>query len=154
MSKSGISSTGSYVDFVGLLRLKDLEQALITHKGTDEYEAVLRYYFGCIALLDSPQMLEPLGLLKQAVGALRGNSRRRRTPELPEVAEAADLTHAYNKIEGFETRLRNSVEQLKVPATEVPKKLHLVWLGGGVGAIQRDYINVWKQVLGDRKSVV
>ena len=148
MSGSVILSTDSYVDFVGLLRLKDLEQALIAHKGSDEYEAVLRYYFGCIALLDSPRMLEPLGLLKQAVGALRGNSRRRRTPELPEGVEAADLAHAYNKIEGFETRLRNSVEQLKVPATEVPKNLHFVWLGGGIGPIQRDYINVWKQVLG------
>ncbi|WP_163908098.1 TcdA/TcdB catalytic glycosyltransferase domain-containing protein [Pseudomonas frederiksbergensis] len=27
------------------------------------------------------------------------------------------------------------------------KKLHFVWPGGGVGEIQRDYINVWKQVM-------
>ncbi|QBZ87743.1 toxin [Pseudomonas viciae] len=150
MSESKFSSTDSYVDFVGLLKLKDLEQALISHKGSDQYDAVLRYYFGCIALLDSPRMLEPLGLLKQAVGALRGSSRPRRAtgPLSSEGAGTVDLAQTYNKIEGFETRLHNSVEQLKMPATEVPKNLHFVWLGGGVGAIQRDYINVWKQVMG------
>jgi insecticidal toxin len=34
-------------------------------------------------------------------------------------------------------------------ATEVPKVLHFVWLGGGLGAIQRDYLNLWKQVLAE-----
>ncbi|MGD8217502.1 TcdA/TcdB pore-forming domain-containing protein [Pseudomonas thivervalensis] len=151
MSEAKFSSTDLYVDFVGLLKLKDLEQALISYKGTDQYDAVLRYYFGCIALLDSPQMLEPLGLLKQALGALQGAGRRRRTPELPsgpEGAGAATLGQIHDKIENFEARLHNSFEQLRLPATEVPKNLHFVWLGGGVGAIQRDYINIWKQVMG------
>jgi insecticidal toxin len=40
-----------------------------------------------------------------------------------------------------------SVETLKGAIALVPKKLHFVWLGGGVGEIQRDYINVWKQVM-------
>ncbi|MCW1247562.1 glycosyltransferase, partial [Pseudomonas sp. SAICEU22] len=151
MTESKFSSTDSYVDFVGLLKLKDLEQALISYKGTDQYDAVLRYYFGCIALLDSPQMLEPLGLLKQALGTLRGASRRRRATEPASsagAAGAADVTQIYNTLERFETRLHNSIEQLKQPATEVPKSLHFVWLGGGVGAIQRDYIAIWKQVMG------
>ncbi|BBP61705.1 TcdA/TcdB pore-forming domain-containing protein [Pseudomonas sp. St316] len=150
MSESKFSPTDNYVDFVGLLKLKDLEQALISYKGSEQYDAVLRYYFGCIALLDSPRMLEPLGLLKQAVGALRGSSRPRRAagPLNSEGARAAELVQTYNKIEGFETRLHNSFEQLKLPASEVPKILHFVWLGGGVGAIQRDYINVWKKVMG------
>ncbi|SCY91069.1 MULTISPECIES: TcdA/TcdB pore-forming domain-containing protein [unclassified Pseudomonas] len=148
MSESVISSADSYADFVDLLKLKELEQALIVHKGTDEYEAVLRYYFGCIALLDSPQLLKPLGLLKQALGALQGNSRPPHTSESTGDAGLMDLTQIHDKIEAFEARLRNSFELLKQPATEVPKKLHFVWLGGGVGAIQRDYINIWKQVLG------
>jgi len=151
MTESKFSSTDSYVDFVRLLKLKDLEQALISYKGTDQYDAVLRYYFGCIALLDSPQMLEPLGLLKQALGTLRGASRRRRATEPASsagAAGAADVAQIYNTLERFETRLHNSIEQLKQPATEVPKSLHFVWLGGGVGAIQRDYIAIWKQVMG------
>ncbi len=138
--------------FVDLFNRGDLEQALISYKGTDQYDAVLRYYFGCFGVLDSPQMLEPLGLLKQALGALEGSSRRRRAaeselPMSPGVAGTPDLADLYNRVEGFETRLHNGLEQLKLPATEVPKNLHFVWLGGGVGAIQRDYINIWKRVM-------
>ena len=151
MSENGIRSAQGYVDFMGLLKLKDLEQALMPHKGTDQYEAVLRYYFGCIASLDSPSMLEPLGLLKQALRAFLGTGRQRRTAELEPsgAAEAVDLAHIYTTVESFETRLHNSVEQLRTVALEVPKKLHFVWLGGGIGAIQRDYINVWKQVVAE-----
>lgn len=150
MNESKTSSADNYVDFVGFLKLKDLEQALMPHKGSDQYDSVLRYYFGCIALLDSPRMLEPLGLLKQAVATLQGRNRRRRAPEplSTDGAGSTNLAQIQNKIEGFEARLHNSVEQLKLPATEVPKNLHFVWLGGGVGAIQRDYINIWKQVMG------
>ncbi|EJM64252.1 virulence surface antigen [Pseudomonas sp. GM50] len=151
MSESKFLFAGGYVNFVDLFQRVDLEQALISHKGTDQYDAVFRYYLGCIDSLGSPQLLEPLGLLKQALGALEGGSRRRRAaesePPLNGGAEADDLAQIYNKVEGFEARLHNSLEQRKTPATEVPKNLHFVWLGGGVGAIQRDYINIWKQVM-------
>ena len=151
MGESKFSFVGGYVNFVDLFKRMDLEQALMSHRGTDQYDAVFRYYLGCLDSLDSPQLLEPLGLLKQALGALEGGSRRRRAaeaqPSLNSGAAAADLTQIYNKVEGFETRLHNSLEQLKTSAIEVPKNLHFVWLGGGVGAIQRDYINIWKQVM-------
>jgi insecticidal toxin len=152
MSESEFSFAGGYVNFVDLFKREDLEQALISHQGTDQYDAVLRYYSGCIGMQDSPQLLEPLGLLKQALGALEGGSRRRRAaesepPTSPGVAGAPDLADIYNRVEGFEARLHNGLEQLKLPATEVPKNLHFVWLGGGVGEIQRDYINIWKQVM-------
>lgn len=152
MSESKFSVAGDYVDFVGLFKREDLEQALISHKGTDQYDAVFRYYFGCFNVPDSSRLLEPLGLLKQALGALEGGSRRRRAaesepPMSPGAAGAPDLAEIYNRVEGFEARLHNGLEQLKLPATEVPKNLHFVWLGGGVGEIQRDYINIWKQVM-------
>lgn len=149
MSESEVSLADNYVNFVSLLKLKDLERALIAHKGTDEYDAVLRYYFGCIAVLDSPQMLKPLGLLKQALGELKGSSRHRRSPQSSASPdEAGGATQAYDKIEIFEARLRNSLDLLQQPSVEVPKNLHFVWLGGGIGAIQRDYISIWKQLLG------
>jgi len=152
MSESKFSFADGYVDFLNLFKLLELEQALISHKGTDQYDAVFRYYFGCIAMLDSPRLLEPLGLLKQALGTFEVSSRHRRAaeselPMSPGVAGTPDLAELYNKVEGYEVRLHNSLEQLKLPATEVPKNLHFVWLGGGVGAIQRDYINIWKQVM-------
>ncbi|MCE0463139.1 TcdA/TcdB pore-forming domain-containing protein [Pseudomonas uvaldensis] len=149
MSGTRFTSLRGYVDFVGLLKLKDIEQALVPYKGTDRYDAVLRYYFGCIAALDAPGMLEPLGLLKHALGALQRGGRRRRTAELEPSGgtTAVDLTYIHDTVEDYEERLHHSVEQLKIPATEVPKKLHFVWLGGGIGAIQRDYITVWKKVM-------
>ncbi|WP_339523077.1 TcdA/TcdB pore-forming domain-containing protein [Pseudomonas sp. EL_65y_Pfl2_R96] len=152
MSESKFSIADGYVNFVDLFKREDLEQALISRKGTDQYDAVFRYYSGCIGMQDSPQLLEPLGLLKQALGALEGGGRSRRAaasepPTSPGVAGAPDLADIYNRVEGFEARLHNGLEQLKLPATEVPKNLHFVWLGGGVGEIQRDYINIWKQVM-------
>ncbi len=140
---------GEYVKFAKLFNLKDLEQALISHKGTDEYDDVFRYYSGCIDLLDSPRMLEPLGLLKQALASFVGpEGRPRRTTEsLPPERAAPDVTGIYERLEGFEARLSSGVQQLQTPKTDVPDNLHFVWLGGGIGNIQRDYINIWKQTL-------
>ncbi|KQV10195.1 toxin [Pseudomonas sp. Root329] len=144
-----VAYIGEYVKFAKLFNLKDLEQALISHKGTDEYDDVFRYYSGCIDLLDSPRMLEPLGLLKQALASFAGpEGRPRRTPEsLPPKSAPPDVTDIYERLEGFEARLSNGTQQLQTPKTNVPDNLHFVWLGGGMGDIQRDYINIWKQTL-------
>jgi insecticidal toxin len=142
-----------YVSFIDLFKLSDLELALHEYKGTDEYDAAFRYYFGCIGLLDLPRMRVPLGLLLQALGSfVEPSRRRRRSAEVTVLAEPGEgqsptLTDIHNRVEAFQTRLSSSVEQLRVAATEVPKNLHFVWLGGGIGDIQRDYINVWKQAL-------
>ena len=140
---------GEYVKFAKLLNLKDLEHALIAHKGNPEYDAVFRYYSGCIDLLDSPRMLEPLGLLKQALASFVGplGRPRRATESLPHERAAPDVTDLYERLEGFEARLSNGTQQLQIPRTNVPDNLHFVWLGGGIGDIQRDYINIWKQTL-------
>uniref|UniRef100_UPI00286BE862 TcdA/TcdB catalytic glycosyltransferase domain-containing protein n=1 Tax=Pseudomonas sp. TaxID=306 RepID=UPI00286BE862 len=140
---------GEYVKFAKLFNVKDLEQALIVHKGNPEYDAVFRYYSGCIDLLDSPRMLEPLGLLKQALASFFGpEGRPRRTTEsLPPESAAPGVTDIYERLEGFEARLSNGTQQLQTPKTNVPDNLHFVWLGGGMGDIQRDYINIWKQTL-------
>lgn len=140
---------GGDVRFAKLFNLEDLEQALISHKGTDEYDDVFRYYSGCIDLLDSPRMLEPLGLLKQALASFGGpvGRPRRTTESLPPKSAAPDVTDIYERLEGFEARLSYGTQQLQTPKTNVPDILHFVWLGGGMGDIQRDYINIWKQTL-------
>jgi insecticidal toxin len=126
-----------YVSFIDLFKLSDLELALHEYKGTDEYDAAFRYYFGCIGLLDLPRMRVPLGLLLQALGSfVEPSRRRRRSAEVTVLAEPGEgqsptLTDIHNRVEAFQTRLSSSVEQLRVTATEVPKNLHFVWLGGG-----------------------
>lgn len=151
MSETQSLSVDNYVDFIDLLKLKEIDQLLVPYQGTPEYEAVHRYYASCVALRDSAQLLEPLGLLKQALGDLQGRSRVRRTPTEPDSSGAAGLTEIYNKLEGFEVRLYNNIERL--PATAVPKKLNFVWLGGGLGDIQLDYLRIWKSVMPDDYAI-
>ncbi|WP_426233312.1 TcdA/TcdB pore-forming domain-containing protein [Pseudomonas sp. TWP3-2] len=142
---------GGYVKFVNLFKLSDLEQALLPHKGTRQYDAVIRYYFACIGLLDSPRLVQPLALFKQALAEF-GAQRKRRDAEnvpapSPETETAPDLAEISDRVDGFASRLNYSLELMKTAATPVPKILHFVWLGGGLGDIQRDYINLWKKVL-------
>lgn len=145
------SATGGYVKFVNLFKLSDLEQALLPHKGSKQYEAVIRYYFACVGLLDSPRLLQPLALFKQALAELGAQRMRRDVDNAPapgpDGETTPDLAEISDRVVGFESRLHYSVELMKIPATPVPKILHFVWLGGGLGDIQRDYINLWKKVL-------
>jgi insecticidal toxin len=135
-----------FVKFVDLFKLKDLEQALKSHKGSNVYEAVLRYYFASVGKLSSPQLIEPVALLKQTLELMLGDIRVRRASDQQSPA-APNLAQIRDRVEDFETRLRFGIEQSNIAATAVPKNLHFVWLGGGIGAIQRDYLNVWRQVL-------
>ena len=160
MGEQEARRANGYVSFIDLFKLSDLEHAVQAYKGTDEYEAVFRYYFGCIGLLDYPRMRVPLGLLRQTLKNLvepKGRQRRaaeQGPPSAPDEGQAPGLVEIQDRLDSFEARLVNSVEQLSTVATEVPKNMHFVWLGGGLGDIQRDYINVWnKAVAGEGYSV-
>ncbi|MBV4486482.1 toxin [Pseudomonas sp. SWRI153] len=135
----------NYIGFNALLRLTDFEQALLPYKGSQRYGALLRYYAACVDAKSSQQLLEPLGLLRQTLEQVAGSMRMRREVEL--LAPASQLSQVYRKVEDFESHVQSSAALIKVRATPVPNILHFVWLGGGVGEIQRDYLNVWKQVL-------
>ncbi|MFJ2281566.1 TcdA/TcdB pore-forming domain-containing protein [Pseudomonas sp. NPDC087803] len=142
-----------YVNFINLFKQADLEQAMLLHRDSDAYQSVWRYYFACVGLLDSPRLLEPLALLKQSLGQLIGLSRVRRSNEEKFAATAGvqpkdTLPRIYENIQAFETRLKSTLAYEKSAPTAVAKIMHFVWLGGGLGAIQRDYLNLWKQVLG------
>ncbi|MHC8331081.1 TcdA/TcdB pore-forming domain-containing protein [Pseudomonas sp. LB3P25] len=146
-------AAAGYKEFVELFKLVELETALKDFNETPEYEAVIRYYFACIDTLKPERQREPIGLLKEALASLPGSElRRRRASELelsvsPGAGQAPDLTEIYERVEAFQGRLNSHVALLQSTPVDVPKNLHFVWLGGGVGNIQRDYINVWRQVL-------
>ncbi|MBV4460536.1 toxin [Pseudomonas sp. COR58] len=135
-----------YCEFIELFKLSTLEQALSPFKGSQEYDAVLRYYFACIAKPELHRLQEPLALLRQTLEPMRDS--------IPARQETDSLSPICEKIAAYETRVQNSLEQLRTPATEVPKVMHFVWLGGGVGEIQRDYLNLWKQVMEGRGYVL
>ena len=142
-----------FKEFIGLFELDELEKALQDFNKTPEYEVIIRYYFACVGTPKPERQLEPIGLFKEALAALPGSEvRRRRASELelpvsPGAHQAPDLTEIYDRVEAFQGRLNRYVSQNMSTAVGVPKKLHFIWLGGGLGDIQRDYINVWYQVM-------
>lgn len=139
-------SRKQFVNFVDLFKLEDLEEALKPHKDSSDCEAVLRYYFACKGKLRSPQLIEPVALLKQTLELMLGGFRLPRE-SAQQTLDAPNLSQICDRVEDFETRLRFGIEQINTVPTAVPKNLHFVWLGGGIGAIQRDYLNVWRQVM-------
>ncbi|WP_413793864.1 MULTISPECIES: TcdA/TcdB pore-forming domain-containing protein [unclassified Pseudomonas] len=150
MQEANIKTGDSTLGFISLFKLADLERALLPHKNNEHYDAVIRYYSACTGMPDSHRLLEPLGLLKQTLAKLVGKRRVKRSQDthISDPASAGiDLPQIYDKVEQHEARLRFSAEQMKKLPTEVPKTLHFVWLGGGLGDSQRDYLNVWRQVL-------
>jgi len=149
MSQQEVVSGHAYVGIADLLKRSDLERLLEPYKKADQYEAILRYYQGCIDAQDDQSLLRPLTLLDEALGSLVPPVRRRRDTDEPlspgNGVEA--ISELQQKVSDYGSRVAQSVETLKSALPEVPKKLHFVWLGGGIGDIQRDYINVWKQVM-------
>ncbi|WP_085707817.1 TcdA/TcdB pore-forming domain-containing protein [Pseudomonas sp. B2(2017)] len=139
MQDAKIKKDEAYCEFIELFKLSALEQALSPFKGSQEHDAVLRYYFACIAKLELHRLQEPLALLRQTLEPMRQTGAGK--------GPADGLTPICEKIADYETRVQRSLEQLRTPATEVPKIMHFVWLGGGVGEIQRDYLNLWKRVM-------
>ncbi|KOY04416.1 TcdA/TcdB pore-forming domain-containing protein [Pseudomonas nunensis] len=149
MSLQEVVSSGEYVGIADLLHRSELERVLAPYKKTDQYEAIFRYYHGCIDAQDDQSLLRPLALLNEALDSLVPAVRlRRETDEpLPHGDKVEAIQELRQKISDYGSRVTQSVGTLKSAISEVPKKLHFVWLGGGVGDIQKDYINVWKQVM-------
>ncbi|MGE8147724.1 TcdA/TcdB pore-forming domain-containing protein [Pseudomonas frederiksbergensis] len=145
MNQQEVVASHEYLGMADLLTRAELEHVLEPYKETEPYEAILRYYQGCIDAQDDQSLLRPLALLKEALGSLVPPMRRRRRTD--EALSAETMSALHQKLDEYGARVVNSVETLKSPLPLVPKKMHFVWLGGGVGDIQRDYINVWKQVM-------
>ncbi|WP_256735615.1 TcdA/TcdB pore-forming domain-containing protein [Pseudomonas sp. dw_612] len=146
MSPHEVVSGREYVGIADLLSRSELERILAPYKKTDQYDAILRYYQGCIDAQNDQALLRPLVLLQESLNSLVPPLRRRRETDEP-LASGEAIFELHQKVSDYGNRVAQSVETLKSALPSVPKKLHFVWLGGGVGDIQRDYINVWKQVM-------
>lgn len=149
MSQQEVVASHEYVGMADLLSRADLERVLEPYQKAEQYAAILRYHQGCLEAPDDRSLLRPLLLLKDALGSLVPAARRRRETDDPQPLANNDepVVEVHQKVSDYGTRVAHSVETLRSTLKEVPKKLHFVWLGGGVGDIQRDYINIWKQVM-------
>lgn len=112
----------------------ELEFALSGFKDMPEHAAALRYFDGATEASSLDAQLTPISLLKETLESINPKG------------SAATLQKVRDKLTDYFLRLSTTVELMNT-AKPVPKKLHFVWVGGGIGAIQGDYINVWRQML-------
>ncbi|WP_223483955.1 TcdA/TcdB pore-forming domain-containing protein [Pseudomonas sp. A-RE-19] len=125
---------GQVDSFSRLFERGELESALNGFEAMPEHDAALRYYEGAAQASSLQARLTPVSLLKETLELINPKG------------SSASLQTVQDKLADYFRRLNTTVELLGT-AKPVPKKLHFVWVGGGIGAIQGDYINVWKQLL-------
>lgn len=122
-------------DFSKSVDRAKLEFVLTRQLNAEFQGKALRYYEGAVTASSLSEQLTAVSLLKEVIETIPPNASKVQLQQLR--ATLAD----------YHTRLTTTVELLST-AKAVPKKLHFVWVGGGMGAIQGDYINVWKQRVG------
>ena len=66
----------------------------------------------------------------------------------------ADVAQCLRRLDNYAARLANTVAMLSPTSTTVPNVMHFVWVGGSeVGLNQRDYMNIWREVLAPQGCV-
>lgn len=107
--------------------------------GTPEYVALERYYQMASEPYEASEKLPPVKLFQETFESLL---RQKTTPSSPL------LDQHYVGLRQYASRLTDTLTMLSKAAAPVPKIMHFVWVGGSeVGAIQRDYMNIWREVL-------
>lgn len=125
-----------------ILSAKDfsqLQRALSEFADSAEYKALLSHYELAGQVIDDPQRLLSTKLLQEALESLL---QRKAQP----VSEA--ISQIRSNLAKSVARLEDTHAMLHGVARPVAKIMHFVWVGGSeVGANQRDYMNIWRQVL-------
>ncbi|MBV4486481.1 hypothetical protein HU727_012845 [Pseudomonas sp. SWRI153] len=116
-----------------------LQLALSEFSNSTEYAALSQYYEAARASSDATEKLLAVKLFQETLGLLLD---RKSVPVPVEVSRIQAELHRYV------SRLSATVDMLTGVARPVPKIMHFVWVGGSeVGTIQRDYMNIWREVL-------
>jgi insecticidal toxin len=123
--------TGS--EFSAVFERARLASIAVSLRDDTSREQLLRYYDGAVAASDWSEQLTAVRLLKELVESSLSGASDIQFKELS--VSLAD----------YHTRLSTTVQLLSA-GKPVARKLHFVWVGGGIGTIQGDYINVWKQM--------
>lgn len=116
-----------------------LKDALVEFAGDPTYEALDRYYQ---AISESSELTDKLLAATLLQHALDSLFQRRSMPLVESIKQNL------REFGQFTAKLNATVSMLSPVAEAVPKIMHFVWVGGSeVGAIQRDYMNIWRKVL-------
>ncbi len=120
-------------EFSAAFKRADLESIAGNLRDDLAREQLLRYYNGAVAAANWSEQLTAIRLLKEFVES-----------NLSDISDA-HLKKLSGNLTDYHARLATTVHLLS-SGKPVARKLHFVWVGGGIGAIQGDYINVWKQM--------
>lgn len=137
-----MGTMGSYAGKNGFVSAEDFsifQLALIEFSDSAEYALLVAHYEAADRTTEMADKLLAVKLFQEKLGSMLSRSR----PSAPV---------AINRIQAglsqYVARLSATVDMLKGVATPVPKIMHFVWVGGGeIGGIQRDYMNIWREVL-------
>lgn len=104
-----------------------------------EFSHLERYFQASISAMDVSEELTAVKLFEDTLTSL---IKQLETPT------TGEQTRLIATVREYAVRCENTVNMLVGTQPEVPKVMHFVWVGGSeFGAIQRDYMNIWRQVM-------
>lgn len=130
----------SSLGFPSLAEFNEIKALFVEYSTSPEYSAFERYYQSVTTTIPPAEKQLPVKLFQEAFESL---AERMKGPASPVVERARA------GMQNYASRLSETVSMLSGVAHAVPKIMHFVWVGGSeVGNIQRDYMNIWRAVLG------
>ena len=125
--------------FVSAQEYSVISRALREFSASAQYQALNDCYQQASQTTDPVSLLTLASLFQEQLAALL---KRKKTPVPVAVDDIA------RGLQHYLSRLSTTVEMLSGLTRPVPKVIHFVWVGGSeVGVNQRDYMNIWRQVM-------
>ena len=131
VSETGLLTGREFVESMGRAEFELVVKRLLNDERRGK---ALRYYEGAVQATDLYEQLTAVSLLKETFESI-----------LPDASNTS-FYKLQGKLADYHQRLSTIVGLLN-SAKPVSGKLHFVWVGGGIGKIQGDYISVWKRML-------
>ncbi len=131
-----------YVDefnFISADEYSALKRAFKALSGSAEYATLVGLYESAGQARNLAEKLQVVTLFIENLERL---SSRNPAPAM------ASINTVEDRLRDYAARLAGTVNMLSDASGPVPRIMHFVWVGGSeVGNIQRDYMNIWRQVL-------
>ncbi|POA45193.1 hypothetical protein C1893_24030 [Pseudomonas sp. MPR-ANC1] len=132
-------SQTEHPEFISPEEFSDVSRAVKKYASSMQYDALIQHYQSSIETVELDEKLLAVKLFQEVMTAIRRN---RKTPA------SALIDRISTRVEHYVSRLTNTLTLLSGASSPVPNIMHFVWVGGSeVGVNQRDYMNIWREVL-------
>ncbi|MEB0046512.1 MULTISPECIES: TcdA/TcdB pore-forming domain-containing protein [unclassified Pseudomonas] len=135
-------STSEGQRFVSVVDFPEIINFFHDYRETLEFMELERAYHAASATALSAEQVAPVSLFKERFNSLLSKKNK----PVPTA-----VTRSYGNVIAYLANVEKTAEIFSGNASEVPRVMHFVWVGGSeVGAIQRDYIHLWQQVMAEQ----